>query len=84
MDMKYVILEIDGDLAAFIFPNSIAHKEMARRIVNDGVPSAGFFYIHPKGEDFDIEAYGLSESIGVRSRPVEDAKLIKRLLTKGY
>ena len=83
-DMKYMVLDTpESGPAAFIFPNTIADRDMARSQRGSWVLGAGFFYIDVRGGDFSVVAYGRSESLNVDSR-IGDSGLLKRLLTKGY
>lgn len=78
---KYIVGEVACDftsvVAAIVFPETIAHATMARRVLVEGTAtSAGFFYINDEG---GVTVYGRSDSLNVG--PAEhDERLISRAL----
>lgn len=73
---KYIVGEVASDLftveAAIVFPETIAHAAMARRVLVEGTAtSAGFFYINDEG---GVTVYGRSDSLNVG--PAEHDKLL--------
>ena len=82
---KYIVAEIvSGGVAMetpIIFPSFIAHSDIALRIGSMGcmtkVISAGFVQFTPgkDGNCVDVEAFGESVSLKIKSRP-KDTRLI--------
>ncbi len=77
---KYIVAEIvSGGVAMetpIIFPSFIAHSDIAQNLK---VISAGFVQFTPDQEDrdcVDVEAFGESVSLNLKSRPKKDARLI--------
>lgn len=85
MESKYITFE-GGELShnlpvAIIFPYIITHSKMARCLNRLGKPiSAGFVSVNYEGK---VQAYGNSESLGLKSRP-EDNKLLSKTLNCEY
>lgn len=92
--MKYIVLEVTrkgatGDTVwelPFIFPEMVVHKDIADRLIHmfgmcydrsARVVSAGF--CSSTGVGMELETYGESESLGVKSRPEKDVQLIRSL-----
>jgi hypothetical protein len=75
MAMKYIVFEDNYTAAEFvvIFASYIPHDAMARMIAVKGTPvRAGSFSM----QEFDC--YGQSISLGLKSDPEKDNKLIER------
>ncbi len=71
---KYIL---DGDFTPIVFPETLAHSDVARNMGMLGrVIGAGFCYI----EDNKYVCYGESVSLNVKSRGDEDSKRLNRLL----
>ena len=82
MKAKYII--IDNRLGV-IFPDFVQHVDMAAYLRHKGeVTSAGFVSYHcPDYYSLNIEAHGESISLGIKSKPEEDSRLLTRML-QGY
>lgn len=87
MEMKYIVVqghhEDAGDVEVpLIFPYVVVHKDMAdvfyrnRDIRMQKVVAAGFVYWDKQGQ---AVCHGMSESLNIKSRPEQDAKLINGL-----
>lgn len=90
MHQKYIILSDGRHEYPVIFSNLLIHKEVAegcrrgcgRRSEWLEVVGAGFFYLMPDDRatlGCSVEAFGESESLGIKSRP-EDSKLLTSLI----
>ena len=78
---KYVLVE--G--SAIVFSPAIQHKDMIG--YNQKCEGAGFVTFHYKeGDDDHIYAkcYGESISLGIKSRPEEDSKIVTRQITNPF
>lgn len=78
---KYVI--IDG--SAIVFSAAIQHKDMVRH--GQKCESAGFVTFHYKEGDDDYiyaKCYGESVSLGIKSNPEDDSRLITRQITNPF
>lgn len=77
---KYITFKEDGLMQMVIFPNTMIHALVARRLCGrDRVVSAGFVQFGVSDNDEPIiHCYGESESLDVKSRP-EDSALAKAL-----
>ena len=73
MKNKYIIVHDGIEETPVLFEETLIHKYVAS---GHPVVSGGFFEVDGEG----IIAYGESTSLGVKSRPIEDANLIKRML----
>lgn len=84
--MKYIVVEsVDVGHGVILFDDAIAHNEMAK-----GVPgfikvhSAGFIRLTKKDEKYDIECYGQSVSLNIKSEPEFDTYLVKACLKRNF
>ena len=78
-DLKYVIVEVMDCELPIIFSNVIDHAIfIGRRVI-----SAGFVRIKAVDNTFEVSCFHKSVSLGVESRPEEDARLILKELTRG-
>jgi hypothetical protein len=66
-NMKYIVVTANGLEVAITFPEVITHADMAGR---QSVVAAGFC-------NRDLEAFGESTSLGLKSR-TQDTQLLKR------
>lgn len=73
--MKYIVVDDGLTDCPYIFPQHLQHFYMLS-LVGGEIMSAGFVVFTPKG----LECYGESISLGVKSRPDVDTKLIKSLI----
>ena len=69
--MKYVIIDIGLDDIPIIFPDSISHNTMTNCLGYIAI-SAGFV----AWSDSGIRCWGNSHSLGIKSRPQQDAEII--------
>jgi hypothetical protein len=62
-----------------IFSPNIAHSVVASKFLskNSKVTSAGFFHI----KDGEPICYGVSDSLGIASKPKDDAELFKIMVS---
>ena len=76
---KYITGEAKTDFGtiatAICFGEVMAHSDFSKMFKE--IWGAGFFYIDQTGA---VTAYGKSVSLGVESRPEEDAKMIEKAL----
>lgn len=76
---KYVTGEVKTDYGtiatAICFGDVLNHSDFANKFTE--IWGAGFFYIDQAGA---VTAYGKSVSLGVESRPEQDAKMIEKAL----
>lgn len=84
--MKYVVVETtDTGYATILFDDSIAHNEMAAVVPGFiKVHSAGFIKLTKKDEKYDIECYGQSVSLNIKSEPEFDTYLVKACLKRNF
>ena len=81
---KYVIVEVSGIEMAILFDPCISHDEIGLR----PIVAAGFFEIYGKEADVDgvagveVGCFGESVTMGLKSRPQQDAEIIKRMVNK--
>jgi hypothetical protein len=76
--MKYIISKDPLNPGPFIFPKLMGHDEMLTllRLSRRDISSAGFVTM----KSGKVSCYGVSESLGVKSKPEEDNALIAELL----
>lgn len=85
--MKYILFsDLSGSLpeTPIVFPNWIEHAGVAARMAPNWQPiSAGFVRVvhHSDAERPEVECYGHSDSLGLRSNP-KDADFLDDLLQK--
>lgn len=73
--MKYIVVDDGLSDCPYIFPPHLQHFYMLS-CVGGEIISAGFVMFTPEG----LECYGESISLGIKSRPEVDTKLIKSLI----
>ena len=74
--MKYVVLERDGEERIFMFPESVQHSHMASMLSCLGAPvRAGFVYFTPRG----LMCSGSSVSLKLQSSQ-KDTEMLNRQL----
>jgi hypothetical protein len=74
MTVKYVIvIDAEGNESPIVFHKSVAHNTISNR--NGNIISAGFATKAMTGKWF---ANGASESLNLKSRPVEDGVLLNK------
>lgn len=73
--MKYIIVDNGSWMSPYIFHEGVQHFEMANEVPGK-VTSAGFIRFTSKG----LECYGDSYSLGIKSKPEEDTRLVNRLI----
>lgn len=79
---KYIVGEVMGSfgthLCAVVFPETVGHDDIGRRLFIDGtIRSAGFCHF---SED-DVKVYGESVSLRVKSNPAVDTALVGRAMS---
>lgn len=79
--MKYIIVLRKGLELPFLFPSIVNHIDMWVDVqkMNDKVISAGFVRMSLDGK---IQAFGESESIGIKGRPEEDSALLEKVFKR--
>jgi hypothetical protein len=85
---KYIVYERKGQAfeTVVVFPANVPHDEIGRGIQPDAkLVSAGFVHIRPIYKPLDnpqleVECYGASDSLGLKSRGQEDDDIIRRFL----
>jgi hypothetical protein len=84
--MKYIIISVQGEELAFLFPDTVMHRDMLETVLTMRV-SEGRSWSRPYREAECVAAgfvsvegfcYGHSESIGVDSRGEVDSAIIKK------
>ena len=76
--LKYVIVEVLDCELPIIFSNLIDHDTfIGRRVI-----SAGFVQTGAVGNAFEVNCFHESVSLGIKSRPEEDARIILGELTR--
>lgn len=86
MKTKYIIVDCMGKFAntegPIIFPEFEAHSVLANRYGGKNhVISAGFVIVSvTNNSQVKIHCHGESVSLGIESRPEEDARIIQRML----
>lgn len=80
---KYVIVE--G--SAIVFSAAIQHKDMVG--YNRKCSGAGFVTFHykedsPEGDYIYVKCYGESVSLGIKSNPEDDSRIITRQITNPF
>lgn len=73
--MKYIVVDDGLSDNPYIFPDHIQHFYMLS-VVGGKIISAGFVRFTPE----ELECYGESLSLGIKSRPICDTQLIKSLI----
>lgn len=73
--MKYIIVDNGAWFAPILFDEATQHFEMANNVPGK-VISAGFVRFAPRG----LECYGESISLGLKSAPEIDSKMINKML----
>ena len=77
---KYIIVKGAFDLKTpILFPDNIEHKTVAQGFE---VISAGFVVLDPSENGLDVFCSGESISLGIKSNPATDEKLIWRVFQK--
>lgn len=79
MNLKYVIVDVAGNEIPVIFPDLLAHADMAYGMK---VISAGFCQIGVAKNNLVVCCFGHSTSCKVKARPEEDEALILRELER--
>lgn len=75
-EMKYVIIESFYGERVYIFSNSESHADVANKVLGKPI-SAGFCRFHPRE---GIVCYGESTTLGIKSRPDIDSRMVNRQL----
>ena len=78
-DLKYVIIEQRDHELPIIFSNLMDHGIF----IGHRVASAGFVRIEAIGNTFEVNCFYESVTLGIKSRPEEDARIILKELTRG-
>lgn len=88
-DLKYIIVILRGgtidNARAIIFNGMLTHSSVLLGLKkNEQVEahSAGFCTIEPRSFSFKIECFGESSSLGIKSNPDVDKRIIETTLTR--
>lgn len=73
MAYKYIVIKNKGEEVPFIFPDVFYHDKIADKLALGSVVSAGCVNFNNK----DVECYGKSTGLNLKSREDVDSKLIK-------
>lgn len=75
IDMKYVVYDCGKGAEIYMFPTFVTHNNFVSRMgfVSEDIIGAGF--VSP-----DLECYGHSISLKIKSRPEADTALLRRML----
>lgn len=79
---KYVIFDWPGlGAIPILFPSQIAHSEIVNMVQgkSPGIGTISAGWVSP-----ELDCYGHSQSLGLKSIPEEDAKWIKLMFKKDY
>ena len=81
MKLKYVM----GAYGPVIFPETYTHSDIAEGVKGE-IKSAGFLYIDwDEAENkFSSKPHGYSISLGVKSDPEHDKRMIDRILNNDF
>jgi len=82
---KYIVVEDGGIECPIIFTNFLGHKEIGKdkRIISAGFCDIGIKYSSDGVPDgLEVACWGESISLETKSRPVEDAWLIRRMILR--
>jgi len=74
--LKYIIVDNNGLETPIIFPVILGHTEVK---TPKKVISGGFVYIYIKDNNIQVNCFGESITLKVKSREI-DSKIIKKLL----
>lgn len=78
-DAKYIIFDTGLNYNPVIFPNHVQHGSMAMMLGQWTPERAGFVRVDEHG---NVVAYGESISLGLKSNPEIDNKLLAKLFNK--
>ena len=86
-EQKYVVVTENGIESAILFHGVLTHSEV--KVFGGEIVSAGFFSWGIKKDEcgnpiFSSRAYGDSVSLGLKSRPEIDSRLIDRTINTGF
>jgi hypothetical protein len=81
MKLKYVM----GAYGPVIFPETYTHSDIADGVKGE-IKSAGFLFLayDKKEERFVSHAHGQSISLGLKSDPENDSRIIDRILNNDF
>jgi hypothetical protein len=79
---KYVIIDTDLFAAPVVFSDLLQHADVVRSLAGktSSAISAGFCYIKVVDGEPRYVCYGESISLGLKSRPEEDARILNKYL----